>query len=177
MRSPATRILEEYQTLIVKMDLDMTPTVGSKTPTGAARTLTCWQTLKSFYPSLFSFRLLTPSITSLSFHNVKISSFVIFWAQWSFVRLNWHACLWMLRLPSAKQIDFLAYNDLVDLSSRDIPMEWALLPGDSGISHLFLNFEVTRIFALCYDKQIGNLLKRNIIGCMTMYNGNSRSSL
>jgi len=35
MQSPATRILEEYQTLIVKMGLDMTPTPGSKTPMGA----------------------------------------------------------------------------------------------------------------------------------------------
>jgi len=49
--------------------------------------------------------------------------------------------------------DSHAYSDLVAMSNKYISLEWSLLLGDSGISHLFFNFQVTRVFARYHNKQ------------------------
>jgi len=53
------------------------------------------------------------------------------------------------------KVDFSYYNELISLSSKEIPLEWKPLPRDNNISHLFLNFDITHVFAHCHDKESG----------------------
>lgn len=140
---------------MVKMGLDMTPILGHKTPAGAVENFNMLADIEV----LLSLSVFIPLVNAVHCliklsqgRDIFICDFL------SAVKLCQAELARMFVDPETcfSKEDFPVFSDLVDLSSRDIPMEWAPLPGDSGISHLFFNFEFTRGFARCHDKQNGN---------------------
>ena len=60
--------------------------------------------------------------------------------------------------PSAFSADdFPQYYDILLMTSCELPLLWNPMPGDSGISHLYFEFEHTRVFSHCHDKSTGEM--------------------
>ena len=155
IRSLAQKIMSEYKTLLVKMGVDMEAFAGHKgnaTPTENFEMLADVEVLLS----LACFIPMVNAVHCL----IKLSQardiFICDFMQAIKICQDELARMFIEHSTAYSREDFTRYNDLVNLKCDDIPLEWRDLDGNSGVSHLVLNFGVTSIWATCNDKVTGN---------------------
>jgi len=130
--------MAEYITLIVKMGQDMTPSPGHKTHVGTVDNFDVLVDIEV----LLSLALFIPLLNAMHVL-IKLSQardiFVCDFMQAIKLCQSELARLFIDCESSYSKEDFPAYNDLVSLQCKHIPLQWKQLPSDSGISHLLFD--------------------------------------
>ena len=157
MRGPAQRVLSEYKLLLAKMGVDMGPPTGPKGPAGAAGNFSCLSDIEVLL-SLSCFIPLVNAVHSLIKLTQSRDVFICDFLQALRVCQNELARMFIDQATAFKTVEFALYEDLLNLRSAEIPLEWRPLAGDSGISHLVFNLGIATVWARCNDNLTGNLI-------------------